>query len=100
MKYPRSIIHIHEFDAIIQSSQTGKGGAWVAVPVDIKKEYGVGRLKVKAKFDGVEYTGSVVNMGVKNSDGSICYIIGVLKSIRKQINKNIGDTVHVTLEKL
>lgn len=43
-------MHIHEFDAIIQSSQTGKGGAWVAVPVDIKKEYGVGRLKVKAKI--------------------------------------------------
>gem|GEM_PF-3585833 len=28
------------------------------------------------------YDGSVVNMGVKNSDGSVCYIIGFLKDIR------------------
>jgi hypothetical protein len=36
-------------------------------------------------------------MGVKNADGSICYILGILKSIRKQLNKDIGDTVKVTV---
>ena len=34
------------------------------------------------KFDGIPYDGSIVNMGVKNPDGSVCYIIGILKSIR------------------
>lgn len=30
--------------------------------------------------------------------GSICYIIGVLKSIRKQLNKCDGDVIHVVIE--
>ena len=33
--------------------------------------------------------GSIVNMGLKNEDGSVCYIIGVLKSIRDTLHK--GD---------
>lgn len=53
-------------------------------------------MKVHATFDGIEYDGSIVNMGVKNSDGSICYIIGIKKDIRKQLNKGDGDTVKVT----
>lgn len=36
-------------------------------------------------------------MGVKNPDGSICYIIGVLKSIREQLGKFDGDDVEVTV---
>ena len=30
-------------------------------------------------------------MGVKNPDGSVCYIIGVLKTIRNKLNKHDGD---------
>ena len=33
-------------------------------------------MKVHATFDGIPYDGSVVNMGVKNEDGEICYVIG------------------------
>ncbi len=84
------------FDAIIQEGSGG--GAYVAFPHDIKKMYGKGRLKVVATFDGIEYTGSIVNMGVKNKDGSICYILGMLKDIRKKLNKNIGDSVSVTVK--
>lgn len=84
-----------EFDGILR--ETEEGGAYVAVPVDLRAEYGVGRMKVKALFDGIPYEGSVVNMGVKNPDGSVCYIIGVLKSIRKTLGKGDGDTVHVVL---
>ena len=29
--------------------------------------------------------GSIVNMGVKDEDGNVCYIIGLLKSIRNQL---------------
>lgn len=71
--------------------------AYVVVPIDIRKEYGVGRLKVEATFDGVPYSGSVVNMGVKNADGSVCYIIGIPQAIRKKIDKTFGDSVEVTL---
>ena len=37
-------------------------------------------------------------MGLKNEDGSVCYIIGVLKAIRKQLNKRDGDMIHVIIE--
>ena len=74
----------------------GEGGAYVAVPFDLRERYGCGRMKVHVLFDGVPYDGSIVNMGVKNPDGSICYLIGVRKDIRKQIGKSFGDTVHVT----
>ena len=75
-----------------------KGGAYVIFPWNIKDEFGKGRGKVHAQFDGIPYDGSIVNMGVKDSDGNICYIIGVLKSIRKELNKNEGDIIHVIVE--
>lgn len=55
-------------------------------------------MKVSASFDGEPYDGSIVNMGVKNEDGSICYIIGITKAIRAKIGKGDGDTVHVVIE--
>jgi hypothetical protein len=48
-------------------------------------------------FDGEPYDGSVVNMGVKNEDGSVCYIIGARKDIRAKIGKQAGDVVRVTV---
>lgn len=74
-----------------------KGGAYVEFPYDIRKEFGKGRVKVHVTFDGIPYDGSIVNMGVKNPDGSICYIIGILKSIREQLKKSNGDEVLVTV---
>lgn len=35
---------------------------------------------------------------MKHSDGEICYMIGVLKSIRKQLGKGDGDSIHVVIE--
>ena len=66
-------------------------------PWDLKKEFGKGRVKVRAEFDGIAYNGSIVNMGVRNPDGSICYIIGVLKRIRNALGKTEGDTIHVVI---
>ena len=88
---------IYEYDAVIQSTPSGRGGAYVPFPYDIRKEFGKGRVKVRATFDGEPYDGSVVNMGVKNTDGSVCYVIGVLKDIRAKIGKQPGDSVHVTI---
>jgi len=88
---------IYKYKAIIQPSESGKGGAFVPFPYDIRAEFGKGRVKVHATFDGEAYDGSIVNMGVKNDDGSICYVIGILKAIRAKIGKQPGDTVQVTI---
>lgn len=86
----------HRFKAIIERSGD-MDAAYVVVPIDIRKEYGKGRLKVEATFDGEPYSGSVVNMGVKDADGNICYIIGITKAIRQRIGKNFGDSINITL---
>ena len=87
----------YEYDAVLQEPGDN-GGAYVAFPWDIREEFGKGRVKVHALFDGIPYDGSIVNMGVKNPDGSVCYIIGVLKAIRNKLNKHDGDTIHVVIE--
>ena len=76
------------------------GGAWVPFPWDIRKEFGAGRVRVHAEFDALPYDGSIVNMGVRNRDGSVCYIIGVIKSIRQKLKKGGGDSVHVVIRPL
>ena len=86
----------YTFDAVIHEIPE-KGGAYVVFPWDIRQEFGKGRVKVHAEFDGIAYDGSIVNMGVKDEQGNICYIIEVLKSIRRSLGKSEGDTVHVTL---
>jgi len=89
---------IYEFSAIIKSSDIGKGGAYIAFPFDIREEFGKGRVRVHTTFDGEPYDGSIVNMGVKNPDGSVCYIIGIRKDIRAKIGKQPGDSVRMTVQ--
>jgi hypothetical protein len=36
-------------------------------------------------------------MGVRNKDGSVCYILGVRKDIRGKIGKQAGNSVSVTV---
>ncbi|MBR2604393.1 MAG: DUF1905 domain-containing protein [Clostridia bacterium] len=86
----------YEFDAVLHELPDS-GGAYVVFPWDLKQETGKGRLKVHAAFDGVPYDGSVVNMGLKHQEGSVCYIIGVLKAIRTALGKRDGDTIHVVI---
>lgn len=74
-----------------------KGGAYVRFPYDIRRKFGKGRVKVSATFDGVPCSESIVNMGVKNPDGTSCYIIGIRKDIREKIGKRPGDRVFVTV---
>ena len=84
-----------EYDAVIVSADGG--GAYIPFPYDLRTRFGRGRLKVKAWFDGVSYEGSVVNMGVRNADGTVCWIIGIRKDIRAKIGKQPGDTVHTVI---
>ena len=79
----------YEFEATIEEGRGG--GAWVRVPLDIKKEFGTaGQVKVAATFDGEAYRGSLAPMG----DG--VRILGIRKAIRQKIAKDIGDQVTVT----
>ena len=86
-----------EYDEIIHETQDN-GGAYVIFPWDIREVFGKGRVKVHAEFDGIPYDGSIVNMGIKDSQGNVCYVIGVLKSIREKLRKNDGDSVHIVIE--
>ncbi len=85
-----------EYDAVLHENPDG--GAYVAFPWDIRQEFGKGRIRVHAEFDGIPYDGSIVNMGVRNEDGSVCWIIGVLKKIRAALGKKDGDLIHVCIE--
>jgi bifunctional DNA-binding transcriptional regulator/antitoxin component of YhaV-PrlF toxin-antitoxin module len=84
------------FDAVIRKV-SGMDGAYIVFPYDIRKEFGRGRIGVHAELDGEPYDGSIVNMGVKNEDGSVCYILGIRKDIRKKTGKQPGDMIHVTV---
>jgi hypothetical protein len=88
---------IYEFEAVIQKVPD-LDGAFVAVPFNIREVFGKGRVKVLASFDGEPYEGSIVNMGMKNADGSVCYIIGIRKEIRAKIGKQPGDTISVSVK--
>ena len=81
---------LYEFDAVIQKVPD-LDGAYVEFPYDVKEEFGKGRVKVSATFDGVPYEGSLVRMKTP------CHIIGIRKEIRKQIGKQPGDTIRVTI---
>ena len=86
----------YEYDGVLHEIEEN-GGAYISFPWDLKKEFGKGRVKVHAEFDGIPYDGSIVNMGLKNPDGTVCYVIGVLKAIRTVLKKSDGDTIHVAI---
>jgi len=87
---------VYTFEAIIQKVED-LDGAYVIFPNDLRKEFGKGRIKVHATFDGYPYDGSIVNMGLKQPDGSVCYIIGIPKALRKNMNKQAGDQISVVI---
>lgn len=82
---------IYRFEAVIKKVPD-IDGAYIEFPYDVKSEFGKGRVKVKAFFDGVEYNGSLVRMGTEN------HIIGIRKDIRAKIGKQAGDVIKVTIQ--
>ena len=82
----------YKFEAVIKKVPD-KDATFIEIPFDVEKEFGAKRVKVKAKFDGVDYRGSIVNMGLG------CHMIGITKAIRSQIGKCAGDNIFVELEK-
>jgi hypothetical protein len=82
----------YSFTATIQAAPVGSGGAFVSFPYDVEKEFGAkGRVAVHATFDNIPYRGSLVACGGPN------HMLGILKSIREQLGKNLGDPVNVEI---
>lgn len=77
---------VYEFHAVIHPVPD-KGGAYIIFPYDIRQEFGKGRVKVHATFDGHPYDSSIVNMGMKDEVGNICYILGIQKAISAAISR-------------
>lgn len=83
--------NIYEFEAVIKKVPD-IDGAYIEFPYDVKEEFNKGRIKVEATFDGIPYAGSLVKMKTP------CHIIGIRKDIRKQLGKQAGDMIKVTIK--
>lgn len=81
---------VYEFEAVIKKVPD-IDGAYIEFPYDVREEFGKGRVKVHATFDGETYEGSLVRMKTP------CHIIGIRKDIRAKIGKQPGDTIKVTI---
>jgi len=81
----------YEFSAPIQ--QAKGGGAYVIVPFDVVATFGKKRVPVNATIDGVHYRGSLTPVM-----GGTGHALGVLKEIRADIGKDVGDVVEVVVE--
>lgn len=96
MNYPNmtqrkvNMSKLYEFEAEIKKVPD-IDGAYIEIPFDVKAEFGKGRVKVFATFDGEPYEGSLVRMKTP------CHIIGIRKDIRAKIGKQPGDTIKVTI---
>ena len=70
------------------------GGAFVFFPYDVEKEFGThGRVPVKATFNGLPETGSLMKYGHPQ------HVMGISKAIREKLGKKPGDTVDVEIWK-
>jgi len=81
-----------EFDAVIERADVSGSSAFVRFPWSVPDLFGVkGRVPVAARFDGVDYRGSLVTYGGPS------HLLLVLTEIRERLGKQPGDSVHVSL---
>ncbi|WP_265521046.1 DUF1905 domain-containing protein [Oerskovia flava] len=79
-----------EFDAAIVPGSQGRG-AFVEVPLDTADLYGTrGRIPVVASLDGLRFHASLFSYGGP-------HWLGVLRAVRAELGKGVGDHVHVRL---
>jgi len=82
----------YKFKAKIEAGDGG--GAYVLFPYDTEKEFLTrGKVPVKATFNGVPYTGSLIKY-----DNPL-HMLGMLKAIREQTGKGPGDSIEVVVWK-
>ncbi|HEV2463484.1 MAG TPA: YdeI/OmpD-associated family protein [Acidobacteriaceae bacterium] len=81
-----------KYSFVAKIEPANMGGAFVPFPYDVQKEFGTkGMVPVKATFEGVAYAGSLMKCGHPQ------HMLPVMKGIREQLGKNIGDTLKVVL---
>ena len=82
----------YRFTAKIEAANGG--GAYVLFPHDVQKEFGTkGKIPIKATFNGVPYTGTMIRYGHPQ------HMLPILKAIREQIGKAPGDKIDVVVWK-
>lgn len=82
----------YKFRAKLEAAD--RGGAYVLFPYDVEKEFGTkGKVPVKAAFNGVPYTGSLIKYGHPQ------HMLPALKAIREKIGASPGETIEVELWK-
>lgn len=80
----------YKFKGKIQPA--GMGGTYVLFPYETEQEFGIkGKVPIKATFDGVPFTGSLMKYGFSQ------HMLHVPKAIREGLGKNVGDALDVTL---
>jgi bifunctional DNA-binding transcriptional regulator/antitoxin component of YhaV-PrlF toxin-antitoxin module len=80
----------YSFKAKIEAAENG--GAYVLFPYDTEKEFATrGKVPVKAAFNGVAYTGTLIKYGQPQ------HMLPLLKAIREQIGKGPGDIIEITV---
>ncbi len=82
-----------EFTAILKKVEGGHSAS-VDFPFNAKELFGTnGNVKVKIMYDDVPHRGLLTNRG------GPCHFLGITKALKARIGKEIGDTVHIRLEK-
>ena len=82
----------YKFKATIEAGDGG--GAFILFPYDTEEEFATkGKVPVKATFNGVSYTGSLIKYGKP------LHVLGISKAIRDQTGKGPGDTIEVVVWK-
>ena len=82
----------YKFKAKIEAGDGG--GAYVLFPFDVEETFGTkGKIPVKATFNGVPYSGSLIKYGLP------LHMLGMPKAIREQTQTAPGDIVRVELSK-
>ena len=83
---------IKEFDA--QLHKGDNPGAWTCVVLDdVKELFGTrGRVKIRGSIDGEPFDGALMAQG----DGT--HRLPVRAALRKSIDKQAGDVVHVRID--
>lgn len=83
---------IIEFEGVMEAVDGYPNNGVVVFPYDLKETFGKKSVKAKMTFDGIEYRGLLKSMG------GDCVWCLIRKDIRQQLGKNIGDTIHVTVQ--
>ena len=79
-----------KFQATIQSARGG--GAYILFPYDTQQEFATkAKISIQARIAGIPYRGSLMPYGMPQ------HMMPILKAIRQQSGKDIGDTIEVEL---